>query len=73
MKNNWEIVHDCDDENENPTCWAKEINHKKYGKFVWITKGLDGFDVEVNRSEFETLVRCKSLSSAKIWVTINLH
>lgn len=29
----WEVVHECDDENGNPTQWASEINHPRYGKY----------------------------------------
>lgn len=32
----WNIVHECDDDNGNPTQWAAEINHPDYGRFVWI-------------------------------------
>ena len=34
MKNKWEIIYECDDEEDNPTCWALEINHEKHGKYV---------------------------------------
>jgi hypothetical protein len=75
VKNQWEIVHDSDDEDGNPTCWCKEINHKKYGKYVWIShNGTELFDVEVSCSSgmIESIMPCKSLTSAKRWVTINL-
>lgn len=26
-KLNWKIIHDCDEEDGTPTCWAAEINH----------------------------------------------
>jgi len=73
MKNTCNIAHDCDRENGEPTCWAREINHPKYGKFVWITENENGlYDVEVDRGEFITLVTCKTLTSAKRWVSTNL-
>lgn len=73
MKNIWNIIHDCDGENGEPTCWAKEIKSEKYGKFVWITENENGtYDVEVDREEFITLVTCKTLTSAKRWVASNL-
>lgn len=77
MKVNWDIIHECDDEDGNPTCWATEINHPKYGKYVWISKNSDNhYDVEVNydsfNSSFTKLVTCKSLTSAKRWTTKNL-
>ena len=36
MKLKCEVIHECDDENGNPTEWAAEVNHPKYGKFCWI-------------------------------------
>lgn len=73
----WKIVHECDDEDGNPTQWSTEINHPKYGKFCWINDMGNGiatgyFNVEVKRDGFIELARCKSLASAKRWVTMNL-
>lgn len=69
----WSIVHDCDEENREPACWAKEINHEKYGKYVWITKNENGtYDIEVDKGGFLTLITCKTLTSAKRWVALNL-
>lgn len=72
MKNTWEIVHDSDDENGNATCWVLEINNSKYGKYVWISETDNGFDVEVDRSSIVVIMNCKTLKSAKRWVSINL-
>lgn len=74
MKDEWEIVHDCDEDNGDPTCWAKEINHSKYGKYVWISQISDtAYDVEViPEQELKVLATCKSLASAKRWVSMNL-
>ena len=73
MKKAWNIVHDCDGENGEPTCWAKEINHKKYGRFVWITKNEnETYDVEVDIGKFFNLITCKTLISAKRSVALNL-
>lgn len=73
-KNKWEIVLECDDEDDTPTCWALEINHRKYGKYVWITKyDEQDYTVEViPYNETIELMHCKSLVSAKRWVTMNL-
>lgn len=73
MKNNkWEIIHDADNEDGTPTCWVKEIYHSRYGRFVWISKTKEGFAVEVKRDdEFSVLVNCKTLTSAKRWVSTN--
>lgn len=68
----WKIVHDMDNDDGTPTCWVKEINHEKYGKHVWISED-GGFNVEIEKDdEFETLVTCKTLTSAKRWVSTNL-
>lgn len=68
----WNIIHEMDDEETgNPTCWAAEIDSLEYGKFIWITlDDLDRYNVEISKDEeLKTLVSCKSLSSAKRWVT----
>lgn len=75
--NRWKIIHECDTEEGKPTQWATEINHPKYGKYCWINdvgSGLTekGFNVEVDYGGFVELVQCKSLASAKRWVTMNL-
>lgn len=72
--NKWQIVHDCDGENGEPTCWTKEISHPDYGRFVWITENSNGkFDVEVEQEgDFQRLMTCKSLTSAKRWVSMNI-
>ena len=42
----WEIVHDSDDDDGNPTVWAAEVNSDKYGKYIWIEKSYErGYDV----------------------------
>lgn len=74
MKNAWKIVHDCDGDDGEPTCWSMEINHSKYGKYVRISQISDtAYDVEViPEQELKVLVTCKSLASAKRWVSMNL-
>lgn len=73
MKNKWEVIHEMDGENGEPTSLAREINHSKYGKFVWITENENGlYDVEVDRGGFTTLVTCKTVISAKRWVSMNI-
>lgn len=71
-KLNWNIVHECDDEDGNPTQWSSEINHPKYGKYCWINNMGDYFGVEVDYGGFTELVECKSLISAKRWVATQL-
>lgn len=74
MKEKWEIILEMlDEETGEPTGWSKEVNHPKYGRYVWITKKAESiFDVEVDSgSDFRILKSCKSLASAKRWVSIN--
>ncbi len=74
MKYIWEVVEECKNENGVPMCWALEINNCRYGKFVWITENRESYSVEVMpRNGVVELVRCKSLTSAKRWVAMNLY
>lgn len=80
MKKNWEIVHEADLDDGSPAQWALEINDEAYGKYVWISGLLDNddniirYDVEVipHTMDSITLAKCKSLTSAKRWVTMHL-
>ena len=65
---NWNIVHECDDDNGNPTQWAAEINHPDYGRFVWIDDEGEKFGVYSGKNCNTKLAECKSLASAKRWV-----
>jgi len=68
MKATWRVVEECNVDGE-ATCWSSEINHPRYGRYVWITLN-DGYDVEVeNFGEIRVLVTCKTLASAKHWVS----
>lgn len=65
----WNIVHECDDENGEPTQWAAKVGKNK--KIVYIEKTYqnkygvsDTADVTV-----PYLVECKSYESARRWVT----
>lgn len=68
----WKIIRECDDEDGNPAQWCREINHYKYGKYVWINDMGDHFNIEVDCSGFIELATCRLLASAKRWVTMNL-
>lgn len=68
IKLKWEIVHECDDEDGNPTQWASEINHPQFGKYCWISNMGKYFSVEVDYEGFKELTQCKTLVSAKRWV-----
>lgn len=63
------IIHESDDENGNPTCWAIQAGRKK---FFWIEVNPNGL-YDVIDSDAETLLKtCQSLRSAKRWVSMNL-
>ena len=65
-KLNWEIVHECDDEQGNPTQWVADVTDSKYRKFLCIIFDLDGyFYVIDSRKVFSDVAKCKSLTSAK--------
>lgn len=68
----WKVIHESDDDNGNPTVQSLKINHSKYGKYCWITDNIDYFSIEVDYNGFIELKQCKSLVSAKRWVSINL-
>lgn len=74
IKKKWNILEECNEEDGTPTCWSLEINSEKYGKYVWISINCSGeYSIEIDRgSGIETLKECKSLTSAKKWVTMNL-
>ena len=66
----WHIIHECDTENGTPTQWSNEINNPKYGQYVWIELTYNNtYDVVANDT---VLKNCKSLASAKRWVSSNL-
>lgn len=73
-KLNWKVIHECDEEDGTPTCWAAEINHQLHGNWCWITNKGSYFAVEVKNynGKFIELVRCKSPVSAKRWVSTHL-
>lgn len=69
MKLNFEVVADCNDENDNATCWVAEINHEEYGKFIWITNIGKAFAVEFKNEydDIETLKEFRGFKSAEKW------
>ena len=64
---NWEIVHEADDDDGNPTMWSAKINSDKYGKFVWVEVSENGFDVvvESGKDNYKTLKSFKTIGIAK--------
>lgn len=68
----WNPVLECDDDDDNPTVWATEINNE-YGKFIWIEKHDEHeFHITVCDPEWRTLMIRKSLASAKRWVSMKM-
>lgn len=63
----WEIVHEADDDDGNPTMWSAKINSDKYGKFVWVEVSENGFDVvvESGKDNYKTLKSFKTIGRAK--------
>ena len=74
MAKKWNIIHECDTEGGDPTCWSMEVNSHKYGRFVYITISYNKlYDVEVDRDgEFKVLKSLKTLNGAKRWVRENI-
>lgn len=74
----WDPILECDDDEGNPTVWTSEVNSKKYGKYVWISQEDDD-EFCITTSNYgsdlgsEPLMICKSLSSAKRWVSMNIR
>lgn len=78
----WIIIHESDTDSGKPTCWALEVNKPIYGKYIWISGYLDydeetilEYRVEFYSNAFKDMVTlkvCKSLSSAKRWVSMHI-
>ena len=79
-KQGWEIIPEGNDENENPCMWfldvrGTEVEERIHSKFVWITKVNNmEFEIEIDPYNigFIKKMTCKTLASAKRWVTMNL-
>ena len=69
MKKKWEVVHDCDEENGNPTCWALEVSKSV---FYWINETSDVKFEIIDHDAHTVLMNCKLLTSAKRWAAMNL-
>lgn len=73
MRQLWRVLNDSNDEQGNPTCWYLKIDHPKYGKYLWISAKGIGYAVEfLSYDTVCVLKMCKSLASAKRWVTMNV-
>ena len=71
--NTWEVVHDADLDDGTPTMWSIKVKTEERKEiYYWICLVHDGtYNVELNDGE-TVLKNCKSLTSAKRWVTMNL-
>ncbi|WP_443713183.1 hypothetical protein [Ruminococcus sp.] len=69
MKNKWEVLHDCDDDNGNPTTYFLKVGENMFYWLVLVDNGM--FDV-IDCDCYTVLMTCKNLASAKRWVAINL-
>ena len=74
MKLKWEPILECRDDDGNDTCWSVKIPNKKYSvhsDIIWIVySGENIYTVE--SKTYGILIICKSLVSAKRWVSMNL-
>ena len=67
----WNIVHDCDNNNGEPTQWACKLT--KDGQFVWIDKiGEYAYGITNKTSGYDYLYVSGSLKGAKRLVNKNL-
>jgi len=66
---NYEIVHDCDDDDGTPTCYSAE---DAYGRYWWIDVDSTGFTCTTKlEGALSARQTCKTLTSAKRWITEN--
>lgn len=72
MKLIWKSIRDGYDDDDEDGCWSAEINNMKYGKYVWIADNGDGYEITTSNYN-EPIMICKSLSSAKRWVSMNIR
>lgn len=68
-KQEWQIIHECDLDDGTPTEWALKVADKKY---YWISLMNDDTFNIIDNDAKTVLKNCKSLTSAKRWVTMNL-
>lgn len=51
----WNIVHDADDDGK-PTTWSAQVDSDEFGKYVWIEKFDNGYDVVINNDNDDMVV-----------------
>lgn len=70
-KNNiWRVVHEADDEFDNPQQWATKIDE---GKFIWIDHEEDGYGVHLTADSSSPLKTFSTLDEAKEYVDEELR
>lgn len=52
----WNIVHDADDDEGKPTTWSAQVDSDEYGKYIWIEKSDNGYDVVINNNHDDMVV-----------------
>lgn len=70
-KLNWHVIHECDDENDQPTCWGVD---NVDGHYMWVTIFPDGlYHVEkgfygsiIDLKSFKTLERAKRYADSLV-------
>lgn len=70
----WNVVHECDDDNGNPTEWSCRELESTYG-YVWIDELENGYGVITEEHQimgYDYIFVGKSLEVAKRWVQKNL-
>lgn len=67
----WNPVIEDEDDEENPTVWAAEIDNELYGKYCWITFDGSDYNVEVIfGTDTHTLKSYKSFVGARRFAAI---
>ena len=65
----FEVIHESDDDEGNPTLWGAEVNSHHYGKFMWIElSDVDGYyDLVYNAGgdRYKTIKSFRTFNSAK--------
>lgn len=69
MKNKWEVLHDCDNDDGSPSTYYLKVSKNKF--YFLCLNYSDMVDV-IDCDGHTVLKTCKNLTSAKRWVSINL-
>lgn len=64
----FEVVHESDDDEGNPTLWGATVNSRRYGRYLWIELSNDGqYDLLYNAGgdRYSTIKSFRSFNRAK--------